>query len=691
MRHARRAFYRPALVLTVTILSIVGSYAESTEEELEAAFFLESTSSDIDEALRAYQRILERADVTVPIAARAWLRIGICHALAGRGRDARTAWRRVSEEFASETETVNAALRALEEARDHPARFAPPDALLYVEWIRPEEHIPHLVRLLRGTPFQNPVDVYRSYLERSTTRKVTPDESDEGAHVDTRLPSVQRTGAVREASAVLNEGFLRELGKIDGLSLVVLDVPDEEPRLLVILEPGESDIARGLVQFTLAVTGAHLVTDPVHEGFPVFQTVAREGEGATIAIGEDVVLIGNSGEAVNEAIVRYTTGGASLEGVPAFRSRLRLRPGSFVFSYLSVSHALDVVRSQQSEFERRQFDAARSGLELDSIRALHLSVALDVAADELSVTAETTFERDGHPAWSLLRTPPVRPGGIDPPGLRDALASMSFDMPRASDWSAATRTLLESFLEAGGTAPELPADSETGSGDRNESASGETRSSDDPNAVSRTTLESAPLANAYVVLDELESVRIGLRPLEPRRPPLAGFFAALRFATPERGLDALEQTIRTTAHDILRSPASIAFSDHSIEARGETLPARRFEPLPGVELFLAQRGEWVVLARSEENVTAWSADQSETPGGEEPPATGPSKVFRFHPAALVRSLARSEIRTPTRVLFANIAEISAVSYESESRLRVEGTIPDLVETTRRVLEGLARE
>ncbi|MGQ9591427.1 MAG: tetratricopeptide repeat protein, partial [Planctomycetota bacterium] len=379
---------RKVLVSGLLVSAAAGLPAgEAFEDRLEEAFFREVALADAEGAIAAYRAILADPSSPPRALALAHLRLGICLARRGEDEEARRHLYDAIEKHPLDEEAAATARELLgREARPDPARFFPPDVLVYVELVDPSAHTGRIASLVEGTPLQNPVDTYVSYLARRG--------ADSAGAEPSRAPADSPP-----AAAFFNEGFLTEIAKIGGLAAAVPGGRRSEREFVGVFFPGRSDILRGLVQMFLALSRAEGVGRVAENAL---LRARPEGEGAPedpdewihVSLGPKAVVFGTPRRLVEEAVLREAGGADSLAGDPDFLRARAARAGSLLFSYIRRGRALEAAASGLEAQARPGFEALRSALALDAVDSVSVTAAYEAAADAMKLTARARIGPD---------------------------------------------------------------------------------------------------------------------------------------------------------------------------------------------------------------------------------------------------------------------------------------------------------
>jgi hypothetical protein len=88
---------------------VAAEMPSGSEAQLEAAIHREIVAGDLAGAVEQYRAIVGRPDTPRPIAARAWLQIGLCQERSGRRKEAYDTYRRLVTDYGDQSEIVSLA------------------------------------------------------------------------------------------------------------------------------------------------------------------------------------------------------------------------------------------------------------------------------------------------------------------------------------------------------------------------------------------------------------------------------------------------------------------------------------------------------------------------------------------------------------------------------------------------------
>jgi tetratricopeptide (TPR) repeat protein len=257
------------LLAAMLLLSLLAApvRAKSAAELLREGLYAEEVEGNLDTAIGIYQQII--LDPTAPknLVAQALYRQGMCFLKKKDEAQAREVFQRLVKGYPDETEVVEKAKPVLEGLGNaDPASLMPPETLAYVEIGSPGQQVATILKMLKGTPLENPFSVMG--------RKDGP----QSAGGDDKNP-------IQMINALLNPSMLAELEKIRGLGIGVQDIGNgrNQPAIIV-LYPGKSDALKGLLQ--MALTGLGTPAEPM-EGM----TTVTFGDGGSAVFDGTVAIV----------------------------------------------------------------------------------------------------------------------------------------------------------------------------------------------------------------------------------------------------------------------------------------------------------------------------------------------------------------------------------------------------------------
>ncbi len=271
MKRATIPFLAALLLLSLLVST---ASAKSAAELLREGLYAEEVEGNLDTAIGIYQQII--LDTTAPknLVAQALYRQGMCFLKKKDETKAREVFQRLVSDYPDQTEVVEKAKPVLEGLGNaDPASLMPPETLAYIEIGSPGQQVATILKMLKGTPLENPFSVMG----------MKDDPQSTGG--DKQSPSGHEQNPVQMITALLNPSMLAELEKVRGIGIGIQDVTGgrNQPAIIV-LYPGKSDALKGLVQ--MAMTGLGSPADPI-EGM----TTVTFADGGGAAFDGAVVIV----------------------------------------------------------------------------------------------------------------------------------------------------------------------------------------------------------------------------------------------------------------------------------------------------------------------------------------------------------------------------------------------------------------
>ncbi len=640
--------------------------AASIPQLLQDAFYQEVAMNDPERALRLYDQALARPEISDGDAARAHLRKGICFHLQGKWEEAEKEFQTVADRYPGEAEARRIAERYLGSGSPHdPARFMPPETLIYLELVNPGEQAGFLSELIRGTPFENPVDYYLSV-------------ADEKGPASSRLPRPPEQ-TVRQLRAVLNLGFIKELQKIEGLAIGFSSIDESRADFLAVFLPGSSDLSRGLIKAILAEAIEELAGSI--EGMSIFRMRRNEAAERNGAPGvplflaldsrEETVLVGTPRETVEEAIRRQRTKtpAGSLATLVDYRRAQSARAGSLIFTYLQGEKLLPEIRARIPAGGRREFETVSTLLGIEHLRSV--SLTLSRLGDAFRLALRSQFDRQSQPVWESLHTP-VLESGILRFIPRRSPAFLAFSVSQLTE-------RLRRLKEAGSRAlPELL-----------ESVPGELlRLLDDPKTAAGQ--ENGKSAGPEPSLRNLALVWAG----KAATGPVPALYLVLEFQGGEMSTAAYEERLKKISAALFRNLASTQFRDGPRLAAGGLGEAllRVVEPAPGWQAGYARIGGVFLLSpfasTLEEAIERIGA--GDVYRAEELPVAA-RKVLYLKPKDIIEQLQKpggSALEINAAKILSKIPKAILHTQESPQGFSIELTVPEAAPILRSLLNSV---
>ncbi|MHC4117205.1 MAG: sugar-binding protein [Planctomycetota bacterium] len=272
-----------AIILVLAVAALPSAApGKAANVLLQEGLYAEEVDGDLDAAIRIYQQIIKQADAQRPHVAQAMYRLGMCHLKKQDEAQARAIFARLVADYGDQTKVVDKVKPMLDELSDgDPAALMPPETLLYVEIGSPGKQVETILKMLKGTPFENPLAVIGQ-----------GGAPQSGRSYGTALPSTgggrssgySEPGPQNILAGLLNPSMMAEFKKIRGVGIGVTGITENDPPVIVVLYPGKSDALKGLLMAGLTMLGTP------GESIEGMQTVLF-GDGGGAAYDDTTVII----------------------------------------------------------------------------------------------------------------------------------------------------------------------------------------------------------------------------------------------------------------------------------------------------------------------------------------------------------------------------------------------------------------
>jgi len=236
--------------ITIILLFVVAAFAcaangKAASTLLQEGLYAEEIDGDLNAAIKIYQQIIAAGTAQRSHIAQAMYRQGMCYLKKQDEAEARAVFTKLVADYSDQTKIVSKVKPMLAElSNGDPAALMPPETLLYVEIGSPGKQVETIVKMLKGTPLENPLAAIGAGQGNS------------------------QSGPGDILAGLLNPSMMAEFKKIRGIGVGITGVEQGDPPAIVVLYPGKSDALRGIIAFALAAAGK-----PV-EAIEGMQTVA---------------------------------------------------------------------------------------------------------------------------------------------------------------------------------------------------------------------------------------------------------------------------------------------------------------------------------------------------------------------------------------------------------------------------------
>ena len=348
----------PKLIIKIVLLTaalclpaFAAPGASDVDQSMRNAFYLEQHEKDLAGAVRLYEKVAHTPNASREVIAEATERLAFCRE----------------------------ALKAADLAS-----LMPPETILYAELHQPGKHLGNIIGMLglAGDPLSEPGRMPRFAI---------PDQP----------------GLVLPQDLSISPTLIRALSRFDSLAVAFtgFDLQTETPQGVVVINTGELDLLRGLIETAVQFVRP---ADPI-DGFPAVAIDSPDIQ-ATLAFTKQLIIAGTDRALVRDVISRLSgTKGQSLADTPAFDTAGAERQNALLFAHLDVQNALQIA------YAAAQYDSdIREGLMMGQVAfdLAHLesfSLALGTDADRLNGELRMSLaEGQMNMVYNLVRTPPMR-------------------------------------------------------------------------------------------------------------------------------------------------------------------------------------------------------------------------------------------------------------------------------------------
>lgn len=342
--------WKIALVSAVLLVPVLDAFGlESHARQFRDAYFLETHERDLGAAADLYAEVANARKAPSELRAEARARLARCRE----------------------------AIRA-----QNPATLMPPDTILYAEIRQPGRHVENLATMLglMGDPLAS--------------------LGEPGYAV----PGEQAFLIPRRV--MLSPALFESLKAFEGLAVAItgLDLEREAPMGVMVLNPGEARVVRGLIE-----TVAQFVQPAAPIGGHPALRIDAPDFSATVALTARLVVIGTNRDLVEGVIARLDDDGAeSLAGTDTFKQGAASHDEALAYVFANVQAGLKYAyrMAGQDRDMMRGLMTAQAVFDLAHLNSLAL--ALGSSNDALQAEFVMSLaEGQTNMVYNLLRTPPM--------------------------------------------------------------------------------------------------------------------------------------------------------------------------------------------------------------------------------------------------------------------------------------------
>jgi hypothetical protein len=378
------------IVLTLALISAFCSQATAApaSELLQKGLYAEEVEGNIDSAIKTYGEVIKKTDAPRNHVAQALYRQGMCYLRIKDEQAAKTAFEKLVNEYADQTEMVQKAQLALDDLMDFdPAALMPPGTLIYVELGSPGKQVETILNMLKGTPYENPLAAI--------------------GNQNTANPNQKSAGDI--VGALLNPSMMAEFKKIRGSAIGITGVAKGNQPMIAVLYPGKSDALRGLIMAGLNMAGTP--GEPI-EGM---QTINIQNA-ATAAYDDKVIIVASLPDQLKWVIRQYKglTNEPTLVSSNASFAKInkKTRHDNLLTAWVNVDETYTKVL--------QLFPAGQIPKQIFLVDAIvdfnhinYITMTNSIEQDGFADTTEIVF-KDGHHclAYDLIRTPNINKAAL---------------------------------------------------------------------------------------------------------------------------------------------------------------------------------------------------------------------------------------------------------------------------------------
>jgi hypothetical protein len=362
----------------------------SASSLLQEGLYAEEVDGNLDAAIQIYEKVIKDPSAQRSDVAQALYRQGMCYMKKQQDQQAKLVLERLVADYGDQTQVVSKAKPLLQSlGTANPAALMPPDTLVYVELGSPGKQVETILKMLEGTPIENPLAAIG------------------GANQGGPSPS-------QIVAGFLNPSMMAEFKKIRAVGLGITGVAQPDPPVIVVLFPGNSDALRGLIAGGLA-----LVAKPV-ASIEGMQTVEfNDGGGAAY---DDTVVILASPPAYKAGQLTWSVkqykgigGGATLASSNASFAKIstKARQENALTVWANVDRAYAALTKLFPEGQIPDEILHANGL-VDFAHVNDLIASLSLDQHDITLEANVNFKEGyGGFVYNLFRTPKLNRAAFD--------------------------------------------------------------------------------------------------------------------------------------------------------------------------------------------------------------------------------------------------------------------------------------
>jgi len=387
----KKALFFGILFTLAGIVTSPIALGKSSSVLLQEGIYQEETLGNFEQAIDIYQQIIEADKSNRQSVAQALYRQGMCYLKQQDTSNARVSLKKLISKYPEQTDLIDKAMPVLRGLYDYdPATLMPADTLLYIEIGNPGQQIETILNMLKGTPFADPTALMRG-----------------PGMPQPEMPQ----GGMMGPAAFMNEGMMNEFKKVRGYAVGITEFSQNNPPLVMVLYPGESDALKGIITGMLGMFAKPV--DPI-EGMQVIM-IQHEGVTGGMAFDDNVIIISQPFEQLERVIKQYT--GASkqpslaTENTTLAKLTKKGRSENALTFWMDSDKLYSAIKDQLPNQMPPQFHMANAFMDFENLD----EIAAFAKLSETSFSTNVLLNyKDGHNAigYNLIRTPNLTDDGF---------------------------------------------------------------------------------------------------------------------------------------------------------------------------------------------------------------------------------------------------------------------------------------
>jgi len=359
---------------------------------LREGLYAEETEGDIDAAIKIYEQIVEDSSAQRPYVAKAMYRLGLCYLKKQNEQKAKIVFEQLTTQFPDQTAVVDKVEYLLDKmGGPDPAVLMPPDTKLYIEFGHPGRQVETILKMLKGTPFENPLAVIGG-----------------GSSKSRKSPGKKSPGDI--LAALLNPSMMAEFKKIRGMAIGITEIKSNNPPSIAVLYPGKSDALRGIILAALGMVGT--AGEPI-EGMQTMTIVGTAGA----AYDDNVIIIAQPREQLTWCVKQYK--GITSEPTLASENKVfakiskENRRANAMTVWIDVAGTYSAVSDMMSQMGQTEKLRVADGLaDLKNIEDIIASLLIEETG--IAMDANINFKDDHNCLiYNMIRTPNLSRSGFE--------------------------------------------------------------------------------------------------------------------------------------------------------------------------------------------------------------------------------------------------------------------------------------